>query len=98
MSQEFKVTTFLYSPGIKKKDYFFDTLAEAIEYADENAPDYHVIKVWNELGKNVHATRSLKTRAEDPEGLHSAPLLEPKTVPKGEPNPRLAVLPETPAE
>lgn len=90
MAQEFKVQTFIWSPGMKKKEYFFDTLSEAVGFADENAPDYHVIKVWNDQGKNVHSTNSIKTRAEDPQGLHMAPMLEAKIEPKGQPNPRTA--------
>jgi hypothetical protein len=80
MSQKFKVTTYLWTIGVKSKDHFFDTLEEATAFAEEQSPDFHIIKVFNEDGKNVVTKRSIRTRAEDPEGLHTAAILAAKAA------------------
>jgi hypothetical protein len=80
MSQKFKVTTYLWTIGVKSKDYFFDTLEEATAFAEEQSPDFHIIKVFNEDGKNVITKRTIRTRAEDPEGLHTAQILAAKAA------------------
>lgn len=76
MSQKFKVTTYLWTIGVKTKDHFFDTLEEATAFAEEYSPHFHIIKVFNENGKNTITNRTIRTVAEDPEGLHSAAIIE----------------------
>jgi hypothetical protein len=89
MAQEFLAETFVWQPGLKKKEYRFDTLDAAKAFADEEAAHYHVIKVWNEAGKNVYTKRTLRTQAEDPDGSHTSYLLAAQGfAQKGELNPR----------
>ena len=80
MSQKFKVTTYLWTIGVKATDHFFDTLEEATAFAEEQSPDFHIVKVFNENGKNVSTKRTIRTRAEDPDGLHSAQVLAAKAA------------------
>ena len=85
MSQKFKATTYLWTIGFKSTDQFFDTLEEATAFAEEQSPHFHIIKVFNENGKNVITKRTIRTVAEDPEGLHAAQLAAQATKPyKGE--------------
>jgi hypothetical protein len=89
MAQEFLVETFVWSPGMRKKEFRFDTLDAAKSFADDEADHYHVIKVWNENNKNVYTKRTLTTLAEDPNRSHAEFLLAAKTfAQKGEMNPR----------
>ena len=89
MAQEFLVETFVWQPGLKKKEHRFDTLDAAKAFADEEAPHFHIIKVWNESGKNVYTKRTLQTLAQDPDGSHTEWLAAAKTfAQKGELNPR----------
>ena len=71
MSQKFKATTYLWTIGVKATDHFFDTLEEATTFAEEQSPHFHIIKVFNEDGKNVITKKSFRTKAEDPDGSHS---------------------------
>jgi hypothetical protein len=80
MSQKFKVTTYLWTIGVKTKDQFFDTLEEATAFAEEQSPHFHIIKVFNETGKNVLTKKTIRTVAEDPDGAHSAQILEAKAA------------------
>ena len=80
MSQKFKVTTYLWTIGVKATDHSFDTLEEATAFAEEQLPDFHIIKVFNENGKNIITKRTIRTRAEDPDGLHSAQVLAAKAA------------------
>jgi hypothetical protein len=80
MSQKFKVTTYLWTIGVKATDYFFDTLEEATAFAEEKSPHFHIIKVFNETGKNIITKTVIRTKAEDPEGLHSAQILAAKAA------------------
>jgi hypothetical protein len=89
MAQEFLVETFVWQPGLKKKEHRFDTLDAAKAFADEEADHYHIIKVWDTNNKNVYTKRTLKTLAEDPERSHTEFLVAAKSfAQKGELNPR----------
>jgi hypothetical protein len=89
MAQEFLVETFVWQPGLKKKEHRFDTLDAAKAFADEEAPHFHIIKVWNENGKNVYTKRTAQTLAQDPDGSHTEWLASAKAfAQKGELNPR----------
>jgi hypothetical protein len=80
MSQKFKVTTYLWTIGVKSTDHFFDTLEEATSFAEEQSPYFHIIKVFNENGKNTITKRTIRTVSEDPDGLHSATVLASKVA------------------
>jgi hypothetical protein len=89
MAQEFLVETFTWSPGLKKKEFRFDTLEQAKAFADEEADHNHIIKVWDDNNKNVYTKRTLRTLAEDPDRAHTEYLIAAKSIgPKGEVNPR----------
>jgi hypothetical protein len=80
MSQKFKATTYLWTIGVKSTDHFFDTLEEATAFAEEQSPHFHIIKVFNENGKNVITKRVFRTTAEDPDGSHTANLIAAKSL------------------
>jgi hypothetical protein len=89
MAQEFLVETFTWGPGLKKKEFRFDTLDQAKAFADQEADHNHIIKVWDDNDKNVYTKRTLKTLAEDPNRTHTDFLVAAKSfAQKGELNPR----------
>lgn len=89
MAQDYTVETFVWQPGLKKKEHKFDTLNAATAFADEESPHFHIIKVWDKDGKNVYTKRTLQTLAQDPDGAHTEWLMAAKEfAQKGEVNPR----------